>query len=46
MITIKNSVYENVNTIFTVSIYQQSCLCTLLDITMYRRTLHSLLSWA
>jgi hypothetical protein len=33
-----------VNTIFTVSIYQQSCLCTLLEITMHMGTLHSFTS--
>jgi len=37
---------KNVNTIFIVSMYQQNCLCTLLEIMMYWRNFHSLLSWA
>jgi len=45
MTIIKGS-HENVNTIFIQSMYQQSCLSTLLQITMYRRTLHSHLSRA
>jgi hypothetical protein len=37
----KKTAHKNLNTMYIIPIYQQNCQCTVLEIIIYRRTLHS-----